>query len=76
MSSTFAARLAVTSHDGSDVARVVHLSPEDEPLAQKLESQIQAVIDQSRRIGLAATSRVLMRELSRSALDKAPNTEH
>ncbi|MEK7993177.1 MAG: hypothetical protein AAB403_05170 [Planctomycetota bacterium] len=63
-SSVFAARLSVTLHDGSDVARVVHLSAEDEPLARQLESQIQDVFKRSRLAGLAATSRVLMRELS------------
>lgn len=62
--SDYAARLAVTARDGSDVAHVVHLSTEDEPLAKQLETEIAAVIGRSRRVGLAATSRVLLRELA------------
>ena len=69
VSGTFAARLSVTVHDGSDVARVVHLSAEDEPLARQLESEILAVIARSRRVGLAATSRVLLKELGTPAQD-------
>lgn len=72
---TFAARLAVTLHDGSDVARVVHLGPEDEGLASELEGQIQAILTRSPRVGLAAASRVLLRELNSSVERSTPATD-
>ena len=63
---SFSARVSVTLGDGSDVARVLHLTAGEEVLASSLEAQLSALLSGSRRVGLAAAARVLMKELQKS----------
>ncbi|MGB7157401.1 MAG: hypothetical protein WBD40_05010 [Tepidisphaeraceae bacterium] len=58
-----AIRVAVTMQDGSDVEEVLHLTREEETLAHELEAKILALIERSKRVGLAAASRVLWKAL-------------
>lgn len=63
-SNTAAVRIAVTFSDGSDVAQVVQLVPDEEPKAAELEAAISRILAADGRIAIVAASRALKRALT------------
>ena len=72
---TFTARVAVTFRDGHDISQVVHLSRSEEHLAGEMADQIRSVMRRSRRVGLAAATRVLWQELTGELAADGPASE-
>jgi hypothetical protein len=66
-----ALRVAVTLQDGSDVERVVHLDPDEEGEAQRVEAIVASLLSAHGRVGVAAATRAIWRELSRFAAQPA-----
>ena len=67
-----AVRVAITRQDGTEVERVVCIDPDEEVFATEIENDIAHILRKSKRVGLAAASRAIWKELSRS-LDGADN---
>jgi hypothetical protein len=67
-----AVRVAITRQDGTEVERVVCIDPDEEGFASEIENDIAHILQKSKRVGLAAASRAIWKELSRS-LDGADN---
>jgi len=69
-----AVRVAVTQQDGTEVAQVVFIDPDEEPLAANIEATISGLIRDSKRVGLAAASRAIWKELSESNGERGNET--
>jgi hypothetical protein len=61
-----AMRVAITRQDGTEVEQVVCIAPEEEVFATEIEDDIAHILRKSKRVGLAAASRAIWKELSRS----------
>ena len=59
-----ASRVAITQPDGTEVARVVYVSHDEEAKVADIESRILATMSASGRLGVAAASRALLKALS------------
>jgi hypothetical protein len=59
-----ASRVAITQPDGTEVARVVYVSHDEEAKVADIESRILATVNASGRLGVAAASRALLKALS------------
>ncbi len=61
-----AVRVAITRRDGTEVEKVVFINPNEEALAAEIETAISALLLDTKRVGLAAASRAIWKELSKS----------
>ncbi len=59
-----ASRVAITQPDGTEVERVVYVSRDEEAKVADIEARIVAAVGTSGRLGVAATSRALVKSLS------------
>ena len=60
---TTALRVAVTQADGTEREEVIHVDPAEELVLQQLQAQIEQIISQNARLGLAAASRSIWAKL-------------
>ena len=61
---SYVARLAVTLHDGHDIAQVVHMNSAQTAKVAQIEEQLHAVLRDTQQLGLVAAARVLWRALA------------
>lgn len=59
-----AMRIAITRADGVEISKVLYVSKSEEPLALRLERQVNALLQQHPQIGLTAAARVILKALS------------
>lgn len=57
-------RMAVTQQDGNEVAQVIFIKPEEEAKATEIENQVEDIIRNNKRVGLAAISRAVLKSLA------------
>ncbi|MFC1995036.1 hypothetical protein ACFLVK_01355, partial [Chloroflexota bacterium] len=68
-----AVRVSVTRRDGTEVEEVVFIDPDEEALAAKIETAISDLLRNSKRVGLAAASRAIWKELYQSNIRDEQN---
>ena len=64
-------RVAVTLSDGTDIERVVHLDKHEEAQALGVEDAVTALLAAHARVGIAAVTRAIWKELSRTLISRA-----